>query len=69
MSAGSRTRRIHRWVSAIFTLAVLANFATMPLENEALSMSVGALTLGPLAVLMATGVYLFVLPYLRRRAG
>lgn len=56
-------RVVHRWVSAIFTLAVLANFAVMPLGNEQLGMAVGGLTLVPLLLLMITGLYLFALPY------
>ncbi len=56
-------RQFHRWVSLVFMLAVLANFAVMPLGNEALGMAVGGLTLIPLVLLMASGLYLFVLPY------
>ena len=44
---------------------MFANFAVMPLDNEPLGMAVGGLTLIPLLMLMATGLYLFVLPYLR----
>jgi hypothetical protein len=61
-------RQAHRWLSMIFTLAVLANFAVMPLGNEMLGMTVGGLTLIPLVLLLGTGLYLFVLPYLRRSA-
>ncbi len=58
-------RTVHRWFSMVFTLCVFANFAVMPLDNEPLGMAVGGLTLIPLLMLMATGLYLFVLPYLR----
>ena len=62
----SRTlRQLHRWISAVFTLCVLANFAVMPLGDETLGMAVGSLTLLPLFLLLITGLYLFVLPYLR----
>lgn len=66
----SRTmRQAHRWLSALFTLFVLANFAVMPLGDEALGMAVGGLTLVPLLLLMITGLYLFVLPWRRGAAG
>lgn len=58
-----RARVLHRWLSMTFTLCVVANFAVMPLGNEALGMAVGGLTLIPLLLLMATGLYLFALPY------
>lgn len=60
------TRAVHRAVSVVFTLMVLANFAVMPLGDETLGMVVGGLTLVPLLVLLVTGAYLFVLPYLPR---
>ena len=66
----SATMRVaHRWLSAFFTLCVLANFAVMPLGNESLGMAVGGFTLLPLVLLMATGLYLFALPYLARPKG
>ncbi len=58
-----RMRQLHRWVSVIFTVFVLANFVVMPLGNEQLGMAVGGLTLLPLLVLMMTGLWLFALPY------
>lgn len=64
MSWSARTRRLHRWLSVIFTLAVIANFAVIPLGDDRLSTAVGGLTLVPLVLLMATGLYLFALPYL-----
>ena len=51
-------RQAHRWISLAFMLMVLANFAVMPLGNDTLGMAVGGL-------LMVTGIYLFVLPYVR----
>lgn len=68
MSWNKRLRGFHRWLSVVFTLFVGANFAVMPLENEPLGMAVGGLTLIPLVLLMATGLYLFVLPYLGPRS-
>ena len=66
MSWSARTRSLHRWLSVIFTLAVMANFAVMPLGDDTLSTAVGGLTLVPLVLLMATGLYLFAVPYLAR---
>lgn len=59
-------RKFHRWLSVAFTLLVLANFALM--GQEPVAMWVGAATLVPLFALLFTGLYLFVLPYLPRRA-
>ena len=61
-------RQVHRWVSIIFTVTVIANFI-------ALSQSGGAMPppwityapLLPLALLLFTGLYLFVLPYIVKR--
>jgi hypothetical protein len=61
-------RTIHRWLSITFTVAVVANFAVMG-QGE-LALWVGGLTLVPLALLLLTGLYLFVLPYATKwRAG
>ena len=66
MSWNKRIRSLHRLLSAIFVLLVLANLAVMAVGNEQLGMAVGGLTLIPLVLLIVTGVYLFVLPYTRR---
>ena len=60
-------RALHRALSVVFTGFVLANFAVMPLGNETLGMAVGGLTVLPLLLLMGSGLYLFVRPYLRAR--
>ena len=58
-------RQTHRWLSMTFTVLVIVNivvnFVVPGLEQVALW--VGVLTLLPLALLMMTGLYLFVLPY------
>jgi uncharacterized membrane protein len=58
-------RQIHRWLSIAFTLAVIANIAAMLGGSEAVW--VGLLALVPLVLLLASGLYLFALPYLQRR--
>ena len=64
-------RQIHRWVSIVFTLTVIANFVA--LAQAAGGMPPPWVTyspLPPLALLLFTGLYLFVLPYAtRRRSG
>jgi hypothetical protein len=55
-------RQIHRWVSVIFTLVVIMNFVALGMQSEA--QWVGFLAIPPLLVLLLTGAYLFLLPYL-----
>jgi len=58
-------RQAHRWLSIAFTVLVIVNIVVniVPLGREELSLWVGLFTLLPLALLMFTGLYLFVLPY------
>lgn len=61
-------REIHRWLSIAFTLAVIANIVSLGQEKP--PVWVGFLALLPLALLLFTGLYLFVLPYATRwRSG
>ncbi|WP_438016905.1 hypothetical protein WMF18_39930 [Sorangium sp. So ce315] len=60
-------RQTHRWLSIAFTVAVIANLATFGQEEPAVW--VGLLALIPLVLLLISGLYLFVLPYLARRRG
>jgi len=61
----NRIRQIHRWLSIAFTMAVIVNIVAMGQKEPALW--VGLLALLPLALLLITGLYMFVLPYLARR--
>ena len=54
-------RQIHRWLSIAFAVAVIVNVVAL-VQNEQ-AVWVGLLALPPLAVLLVTGLYLFVLPY------
>ncbi len=54
-------RQTHRWVSIAFTLAVIINGIAVALRKY--TVWVGLLALIPLALLLFTGLYLFVLPY------
>lgn len=60
-------RQLHRWTSLAFTLVVIANFVAMGIGSSATW--VGLLAIPPLLVLLATGLYLFVLPYRARTAA
>lgn len=65
MNWNNRIRQIHRWLSIAFTMAVIVNIVAMGQKEPALW--VGLLALLPLALLLITGLYMFVLPYLARR--
>jgi len=66
MSAGAGIRRFHRWVSMAFTLAVIANFVARAQGAGNPPDLVTYAPLPPLALLLLTGLYLFVQPYLQR---
>lgn len=57
-------RRVHRWLSIAFTLAVIANLVALARHTQALW--IGLLALFPLILLLASGLYLFVLPYVTK---
>jgi hypothetical protein len=57
-------RQLHRWLSIAFTVAVVVNVVALIQEKQAVW--VGLLALLPLALLLLTGLYLFVLPYSAR---
>jgi hypothetical protein len=54
-------RQIHRWLSIAFTVAVIVNIVAV--TQKAYAAWVGLSALLPLALLLLTGLYLFVLPY------
>ena len=58
-------RQIHRWLSIAFTLTVIANFVAMTQGQPPAWVTYSPLL--PLALLLFTGLYLFVLPYATRR--
>jgi hypothetical protein len=59
-----RLRQIHRWLSIGFTVLVIANFVALGLGEPAAWLYL--LPLLPLALLLLTGLYLFVLPHATR---
>ena len=61
-------RQSHRWLSILFTLTVIANFVTRAFGEPPLWVTYSPLL--PLALLVFTGLYLFVLPHATRwRSG
>jgi len=58
-------RQIHRWTSIVFAIVVAAIFATLGLGVQPVQW-VYYLPLPPLFLLLATGLYLFALPYLAK---
>jgi hypothetical protein len=55
-------RQTHRWLSIIFTATVIANFVAMALGDPPAWVVYSPLP--PLFLMLATGLYMFVLPYL-----
>ena len=61
-------RQIHRWLAIAFTVAVIVTFVALAQEKPVVWVSYVPLL--PLALLLLTGLYLFVLPYATRwRSG
>ena len=54
-------RQTHRWLSIAFTVAVIVNIVAV--AQGKYTVWVGLCALLPLALLLFTGLYLFVLPY------
>ena len=57
-------RQLHRWLSIVFTVTVIANFVALARGAGAPPAWITYSPLPPLALLLFTGLYLFVLPYL-----
>ena len=58
-------RQSHRWLSILFTLTVIANFA-MRMQGEPPAWITYS-PLPPLALMLVSGLYLFALPYFGKR--
>ena len=68
MNWNSWIRQIHRWLSIAFTVTVIANFVAMTQGQPPAWVTYSPLL--PLALLLFSGLYLFVLPYATRwRSG
>jgi len=61
-------RQIHRWLSIAFTVSVIVT--SVALAQKPPVVWVSYVPLAPLALLLLTGLYLFVLPYVTKwRSG
>jgi hypothetical protein len=68
-NASQWVRQFHRWISIAFTLSVIVTFIALALPAPIVWVSY--VPLPPLFLLLATGLYLFALPYVakwRRRS-
>jgi hypothetical protein len=71
MNWNRRIRQTHRWLSIAFTLTVIANFVALGIgRGQQPAAWITYSPLLPLALLLVTGLYMFVLPYAARwRSG
>lgn len=67
MSWNQGVRQMHRWLSIVFTVTVIANFAAMTQGPPPAWITYSPLF--PLALLLFSGLYMFALPYVARRRG
>ncbi len=58
-------RQTHRWLSIVFTVTVIANFVAMSQGTPPAWLTYSPLF--PLAFMLLTGLYMFVLPYANRQ--
>ncbi len=65
MTRSNWIRQIHRWLSIVFTVTVIANFVAMSRGQPPAWITYSPLL--PLALLLFSGLYLFVLPYATKR--
>ena len=66
-NASAWIRQIHRWLSMLFTLSVIATFIALALPEPVVWMSY--IPLAPLFLLMGTGLTMFALPYIAKWRG
>jgi hypothetical protein len=66
MTWNKRVRQTHRWLSILFTVAVLIDTVVAVTVAEP-PVWVFLLPVPPVLLLMASGLYLFALPYRARR--
>ena len=65
MNWNTSIRQIHRWLAIIFTLTVIANLVAMSQGTP--PMWIVYSPLPPLFLMLATGLYMFALPYMPKR--
>jgi uncharacterized membrane protein HdeD (DUF308 family) len=69
MQWNSQVRQVHRWLSITFTVTVVIVGAVAATANDEPAAWVYSLPLLPGALLLVSGLYLFVLPYAVKRRG
>jgi hypothetical protein len=62
-------RQTHRWVAIVFTVTVIANFVALAVGEGQPPAWITYSPLLPLALLLFSGLYLFVLPYASKWRG
>ena len=62
-------RQTHRWLSIAFTITVIANFVVIAQKKGTPPSWITYSPLLPLALLLFTGLYMFVLPYAAKWRG
>jgi hypothetical protein len=67
LQAARWIRQTHRWLGIAFTVTVIANFAMRPFGEPPAWITYSPLA--PLFLLLFTGLYLFVRPYIRKGGG
>jgi len=60
-------RRLHRWLAMTFTVTVIVTFIALAQEDPVVWVSYVPLL--PLALLVFSGLYLFLLPYASKWRG
>ena len=65
MNWNTLIRQTHRWLSIAFTVTVIANFVALSRGKPPDWVTYSPLL--PLALLLFSGLYLFVLPYATKR--
>ena len=66
MNLNNGVRQTHRWLSIAFTLTVIANFVARGLQAGEPPPWLTYSPLLPLFLLLFSGLYMFVLPYVRK---
>ncbi len=70
MNLNKSVRQTHRWISVAFTVTVVANFVAMArCGGEMPPPWLTYSPLLPLALLLLTGLYMFILPYVAKWRG
>ncbi|MFZ6780691.1 hypothetical protein ACO0LD_27990 [Undibacterium sp. Ji83W] len=63
MNLSEWIRQSHRWLSIVFTLTVIANFAARAISPGEPSPWITYAPLPPLFLMLFSGLYMFALPY------